>query len=111
MHFAPSSLHNLLPEGGDFVGDQARWGDPAVQATLRRNLRWYRQQQGMKQSTLATAAGYAHHSSISKYETGDRRIPLERVPDLARGLGVPVMLLYWEGDPPPPPAWVLPNFP
>lgn len=60
-------------------------------------VRYYRRQIGMSQKELAARVGYTSHVMISQIEKGRTDIPVGRINDLARALGVtPKELLVGE---------------
>lgn len=59
--------------------------DPARTGALIRQLRLNKE---ITQEDLATAAGYRHHHSISRIESGERAIPDGKLIKVARYLGV-----------------------
>lgn len=59
--------------------------DPARTGALIRQLRLNKE---ITQEDLATAAGYRHHHSISRIESGERAIPDGKLIKVARFLGV-----------------------
>ncbi len=67
---------------------------------IRARLRQLRFERGLSVRALADASGLAA-STVSRLETGARRLTLEHLVALAGGLGVPVDALFARGDPAP----------
>ena len=72
-----------------------------IDARVRRRLRELRTEQGL---TLQQVSEMAHIdiSTLSRLESGKRRLALDHIPNLARALGVTSDDLLGAGDPPDP---------
>lgn len=60
---------------------------PSTEAAVRARLRTLRQQRGLSQEAVAQAANMAT-STLSRLESGERRLALDHLGPLARALGV-----------------------
>ena len=67
---------------------------PAVLTDFNRFLRQRRQEIAKTQAEIAAACGLTV-ISITMIEAGQRRLSLERVPQLAKALQVPPQMLGW----------------
>ena len=67
---------------------------PAVRNDFNRFLRQRRQELEKTQAEIAQACGLTV-MSITMIEAGQRRLSLERVPQLAKALQVPPQMLGW----------------
>jgi len=64
---------------------------------LNDRLKKLRKAQGLTQAELAKALG-VRQQVIGSYETGFRKPPIERLPDLAKALKVPIEQLLGKGQ-------------
>jgi transcriptional regulator with XRE-family HTH domain len=72
-------------------------GTRSLEEAFGRGLRRFREQQGLKQETLARLAGYANHSNVAKIENGSSLPSFGKALALARVLNVPVEAFIVEG--------------
>ena len=59
-------------------------------------LKEVREKAGVSQEKLAAELGYKHQSTISMIENGERKIPSDKIPLLAKVLGCSIEELYGE---------------
>lgn len=97
------------PMEGDVSAERVGQYLDTLAEVFRRNLRYYRRQQRMKQRAVAVMAGYRDHSAISKIERGKMGVTPRRQRAIALALQVPLALLLWEPFPPPFPPPFLPD--
>ena len=60
-------------------------------------VRQYRIEKGLSQDDLAQSLGYKSRSSINKIEHGIYDLPLQKMMDMAKVLGVDVAVLFNDG--------------
>ena len=58
------------------------------------NLKELREKAGVSQEKLATELGYKHQSAISMIENGERKIPTDKIPLLAKVLNCSIEDLF-----------------
>ncbi len=85
-------------ELSNLFADMANEGPEAVEARVRRRLRELRAERGLTLQQVATRASL-DVSTLSRLETGKRRLALDHVPALAAALGVTSDDLLGSGPP------------
>lgn len=55
---------------------------------IGKNIRFYRELKKMTQKQFADAMGYDNHTTITKIEQGQRDVPMSKLGEMARILGV-----------------------
>jgi transcriptional regulator with XRE-family HTH domain len=66
--------------------------DPEMVASIGRRIREARESAGLTQTALGRRVGISYQQ-LMKYEHGKTRMPVHRVMDIAKVLGVPVFVL------------------
>ena len=66
---------------------------------MKDQIRFFRQKIGMTQEELASAIGYESASAITMWESGDRKPPSDKIPDIARALGCEIQDLFATSNP------------
>ncbi len=60
------------------------------------NVKYYRERAGLTQKELAKLLHYGSHTSICKIELGERDLPISKIEEIARILGVSPIVFFSE---------------